>query len=389
MKTNRRNFLKKAGYTLLGTSIFWGLSERFQFLRWTRDQLGLSSKKDFWLWSNIGVPRRYTSSESQNKGPSGVVGFNPSTGEKKFIPMSFYGHHLAHDKNSQLAATCEKWNTSAALLDLKVGKVIAEIKAPTNMRFFGHIQFADNSSEIYVSAVDDELHEGVVLVFNTLNLELKRSFKSHGQIPHQLLLYHPDELMVAHARSKSITVLNPHNGELLRTFNINNPSPAHFVFERSLDTLIVGGRNFPNAPDHFAEKEKKIFENRFKSILSVLEFHDGYNGSEGNLMKLPHSEILSLEKTNINGNWFSLVTLPHANKIYLCDLKKRSMICELETDFSPRGIAFSPHSPEIFFVNSEKRELFQGQIVGKENMVLKLTKISEFGNSSHISLTST
>jgi hypothetical protein len=380
MKTSRRDFFIKAGFSLVGASLFLGIGKKYLFPKSVKDPSSSQSGSDFWIWTNSDVP------VGDVNGTAGVTGFNPTTKKNKIIPLSFYGHHLSHSKNSAKAATSEKWGTHLALIDLNKEQVIAEVKSPENVRFFGHTQFSFDSSEIYVGAYDDEKGDGLILVYSPVDLTLIRTFSSHGKHPHQIILFGPEELIIANTLSHSLAILNPKNGELIRKINTKSRSPAHFSFESSLDTFIVGGRNFPNAPKYLSESEKKNFRDKFKNVLSVLEFSDAFNGKNGNLMSLPHSELLSLEKTKINETWLSLVTLPHAKKIYLFDLKKREVISVLKTHFSPKGIAFSPESPDVFYVNSGKRELYRGQIIGEKKVELEPIKISDFGDGSHLSL---
>jgi hypothetical protein len=380
MIINRRSFLSQSILSCISILLI---------TNWSKKSYGANKQyKEILIWSNTGNPSNYII-DSKKFNSNGVIGFNLNNDKKIFIPLTFYGHHLAHFEKTGLAVTNEKWGSSLALIDLKNMKLISEIQSPKGIRFFGHLQFSEDGNEFYASAMNDVLNKGMILVYQTKELKLLRSFETHGISPHQLRLISKDELMVANAGSKTISILNPNNGDLIKLISVNESNPAHFIFEKSLDTIIIGGRNFGKASPNLTPQQQLEFEAQFKNILSKLEIHDAYKGIAGKTLTLAHSEILSIEKTFFKDKWLSLISLPHAKKIILVDMLNRELLFTLDLDFSPTGIVFSNIEPNRFYVNSKESDLFIGEIENlKINFNLKINKLVSFGNGQHLSMTS-
>lgn len=94
---------------------------------------------------------------------------------------------IQHPKKHNLFVGVQKWGKNAVLLDFHTKK-LTPLFLPEGHLYFGHGIFHIDSDELFISAMDKPNKKGVLLVYNSKNLNFLRATETHGLNPHDIQL---------------------------------------------------------------------------------------------------------------------------------------------------------------------------------------------------------
>ncbi|KYG62378.1 hypothetical protein AZI86_16200 [Bdellovibrio bacteriovorus] len=130
------------------------------------------------------------------------------------------------------------------------------VQSPEGTRFYGHGFFSADGSLIYITA-QKKNREGVILVYDSISMQVLQQIDSHGYRPHDLQvdLKNPDQFLIVNAGTRkneaNVSWISLATGKLERQIFLDKPgyAPGHIWQQPNGEIYFTGADNQKRTED--------------------------------------------------------------------------------------------------------------------------------------------
>jgi hypothetical protein len=375
---SRRGFIKSSGVIFISS-----LVTRDIFLKTAAAATDLPT----WILVTKGMHLSVPVTELVPSQSSQALAYNVVSGEILEVTLPFFGHDvIAHPNRKFVAASCIKWGKHCAVFDFKKRRLLASVEAPRDMRFFGHLAWSKGGDKIYVSAQNDLSKKGEVLVYASDSLKLLDQWSSGGVYPHQLSFIKSDALVIQNMgvhvdsiddkRHSQLSFIDVNTGRINKTYDCAQSGLGHYAYDVHHEDFYSGGQLLLNSHVHGQAFLAQTGAHN-SHLIDIPRFTD----------KAPVGELSSLSISPSNASWMGFV-IGDANYFAIFDLDQKVFVLKNNSIVSPKGICFSPHTPDQFYVNNKAGGLYSFKATKLNTGAWELRPLKQvpFGNGSHLNV---
>lgn len=370
---DRRDFLKQAAlWALIGPELGVLARSELAFADGKKDQ----RKSRLLLVTPQLGPHFYERVDFKNlvaeDVPGGLAVYHVTGGKTDLFSCPISPHVFEqHPVDPGLVVGIAKWTKSAVVMRLRDGKVVKEITAPGDYRFFGHVDFADGGRKAYVSAHNHKAHQGGICIYNTEDWKLESIAPAFCNYPHQLVVSKQNQIIIGgrdvhHDQAKELNIIDGKSFALAKKF-APIAADSH-ILQLDDDNLVV------SSGDNFSGVQIVVVNTKTSEMTDVHTMAD-------------------FPKEQMNGEALSLAALsPHELAVSL-DHSQRLLTWNLQT----RKLQFIPFKGECLGVVKDGSELYvstggEGELdvfqINPQNpsRLGNLQRLGHVGNGRHMRL---
>jgi hypothetical protein len=371
--TTRRKFIYSAG--VLGVAALGYAALGPMRLRSARRPAELPNE---WLWVGaaelINGPRGNAIKQPTH---GALVGINPTVKGSRSIAVNFLPHDIAIcPADPTRAVTTMKWGPPGAVVDIVRQKIIFELVAPDQTRFYGHSAWAKDGEIFYCVVNNDAARQSELLVYSGTNYRLLDRIKLSGSSPHQVRRAEDtSELIVMNQHCETgysrADFVDSTSHKINKSWDVRRNSYSHFAYSAADKRLWAGG---------FVGSHEDIQESLFETVADNGSTPIDIPTVESKVVK---GENLSLNLGQILGRKVVGFTISGGKFYALYDIDRKEYMTLAHDTTMPKGLDFSRTTPNIVYVSGGDSTL---RICDLSNGQFDVIATLPFGNGSHLSI---